>query len=488
MIKIYKINRSKYFLLFSILFFQSWTLQLDNQLNKLNNQTIAVIGTGYVGLVTGAGLAECGNRVICVDIDINKIAKLNLGEIPIYEPGLKELVDKNRALDRLIFTNNIEDAIKKSDIIFIAVGTPMSDDGAADLSYVESVISNISININNYKIICTKSTVPVGTGSWIRLLLTNSGIKNSMFDLVSNPEFLREGSAVKDFLYPDRIVLGSDSKKALDIMCDIYKPLVTNGSQYMLTNITTAETIKYVTNAFLATKLTFINEISNYCDAVGANVKDVAYSLGLDKRISPLFLKPGPGFGGSCFPKDIIALVHSSDQNNIDLKIVKAVIEANEIQKNKPVEKLLELMSIKNIGASLDNLEATNLSLKNITIAVLGLAFKDNTDDIRYSPAITTLKLLLNYGANIKAYDPAAMKNMQQEFPEINYCSSAYDAIKDADALILMTEWPEFANLDIKKIKSIMHGNIIVDARNMFDISELKKHDFDVKLFGIPYN
>ncbi len=432
---------------------------------------IAVIGTGYVGVVTGAGLAYFGHNVICVDSDVKKIALLQQGEIPIYEPGLKNIIDHAIDAGHLTFTNDIENTIQSVDVIFIAVGTPMAEDGSADLSAVENVVNTIAQNLNSYKVICTKSTVPIGTGAWIQSILEQRGINKDMFDIVSNPEFLREGSAINDFLEPDRVVIGTASERALGIMYDVYKPLFANGIPPVLTNTATSETIKYAANAFLAVKLSFINEIANLCDATGADVQAVAYAMGLDKRISPQFLKPGPGFGGSCFPKDSNALLYMSKQckDNVDLKVVEASLEANEQQKRKPIEKLLRLM---------------NNDIKGKTIAILGLSFKANTDDIRYSPAITTIKNLLENGAYVKAYDPIATENMRQLFSQINYCESLYATVTGADAIIVITEWDEFKYMDLEKIAGLVNNRVIIDARNIIDPDEMRRLDFTFDTIG----
>jgi UDPglucose 6-dehydrogenase len=441
--------------------------QLINDAKK-----IAIIGTGYVGIVTGAGLAEFGNSVVCADIEKKKIEMLQRGEIPIYEPGLKEIVDKNVTDLRLTFTTDVAQAIKQADVIFIAVGTPMQEDGSADLSYVLNVVNTIAQNINGFKIICTKSTVPIGTGAWIRNLLEDQGINPSSFVIVSNPEFLREGSAVSDFIHPDRIVIGAESEIALKIMQNIYGSLFKLGVKHVLTNVTTSETIKYASNAFLAVKLSYINEIANLCDANGADIKTVAYAMGLDKRISPLFLQPGPGFGGSCFPKDSQALLYMAQQKSLPLPVVQASLITNEMQKKIPAQKLLKLF---------------NYDINGKTIAILGLAFKANTDDVRSSPAISTIKELQKNGAYIKAYDPVAMENMHLQLPNIEYCSTLENAITHADALVIMTEWDEFKFMDLEKVGALMQSKILVDARNIINIDELKRLGFIFDNIGQSY-
>ncbi|MCA9770545.1 UDP-glucose/GDP-mannose dehydrogenase family protein [Candidatus Dependentiae bacterium] len=444
-------------------------------------QNIAVIGTGYVGLVTGAGLAEYGNTVICADIDDAKIQNLQIGIIPIYEPGLQELVIKNMEHRRLSFTSNVADAIQTNDVIFIAVGTPMGDDGNADMRAVNSVLQTIAQCIHSpkpenqhilnkrKKIIVIKSTVPVGTGQWARKQLEAMGISPDLFYMVSNPEFLKEGSAVHDFLYPDRIVIGTNHYYPYITMLDIYKAASEKNIFILETSIETAETIKYASNAFLAVKLSYINELANLCDKTGADIAIVAWGMGLDQRISQQFLQPGPGFGGSCFPKDSLALLRIAQKLGTDLHVVEASLIANEKQKRKPVEKLLHLM---------DN----NIAGK--TIAVLGLAFKANTDDIRYSPASTTVQMLLENGAFVQAYDPAAIQNMKKLFPNITYSSSAYEALNKADAAIIVTEWAEFSQLDLERVKNLLKTPIIVDTRNMLDPYALKQAGFAFSTMG----
>jgi len=434
---------------------------------------IAVVGTGYVGLTTGVGLAEIGNNVVCADIDIEKIEKLKNGEISIYEPGLESLVTKNCQTGRLVFTTDVESAIKKASIIFIAVGTPMGDDGSADLSFIESVAKTISDIINEHKYICIKSTVPVGTGEKIRSFLEENGVDSKLFDMVSNPEFLREGSAVNDFLYPDRIVIGVESDSARIVMNNIYKQFIENNVPLVFTNIATAETIKYASNAFLAVKISYINELSNLCDKTGAHISEVAYGMGLDHRISPYFLKPGPGFGGSCFPKDCSALLKISNDYKNQLLVVKAALDANEYQKDVAVTKLKALITKKQ-----------DASLKNKTVAILGLAFKANTDDVRYSPAQRTIELLLAENAHIKAYDSHASENMKKIYPNICYCSSSYEALDGSDACIIITEWDEFEDLDFEKALTLMNNPILIDARGIIDQKTVEDLGFNFDSIG----
>ena len=364
------------------------------------SKKITIIGTGYVGLVTGTGLADFGNRVICVDVDKAKIDMLNNGQIPIYEPGLKELVDKNFREGRLSFTTDIDRAIKESEVVFIGVGTPSKDNGEADLSYVETVIESIARNLDGYKVIVTKSTVPVGTNSWIKkTIIEKSGKKD--FDIVSNPEFLREGRAVHDVFHPDRVVIGYESERAKEIIQDIYKALYIIETPFLFCNLETAELIKYASNAFLATKITFINQIANLCEAVGADVHRVAKGMGMDGRISPKFLHPGPGYGGSCFPKDTKALVDIGDKHGVDMSLVREVIESNEKQKSRMVQKLERLFEGE---------------LKGKKIGILGLAFKAETDDMRESPSIVVFEELLKRGAVVVAHDPQGIENAKTIF------------------------------------------------------------------------
>jgi UDPglucose 6-dehydrogenase len=437
------------------------------------SHTITVIGSGYVGLVTGACLAEFGNNIICADVDITKIKKLKGGHLPIYEPGLEKIVSKNVNSGHLSFTTDVAQAIEDADVIFIAVGTPMGEKGTADLSALENVIETIAHTIHSFKVIVTKSTVPIGTGKWLKDTLTHTyGIDENLFAIVSNPEFLREGSAVNDFLYPDRLVIGTESDKAFKIITEVYDHLISNNTPYVFTNVVTAESIKYASNAFLAVKITYINEIANLCDATGADVGTVSYALGLDSRISNKFLRPGPGFGGSCFPKDTKALVLTAKELGLSLETVQAALTANERQKRQPFKKLFKL---------------TNQKIADKTIAVLGLAFKADTDDIRYSPAIKTIEKLLKYSAHVKAYDPEAMNNMAQIFPTITYCPSIEDAVCDADAIIIMTEWNEFKQMDLEHISTLVKQRIIVDTRNILDPAKLNELGFAFDNIGRSY-
>jgi UDPglucose 6-dehydrogenase len=421
-------------------------------------KNIAVIGTGYVGLVSGAGLADFGNQVVCADIDKSKIKLLKAGKIPIFEPGLKEVVNRNVKSNRLSFTTDISKAVRDSEVIFIGVGTPEGNDGEADLSAVYSVAEMIGNNLNSYKIICTKSTVPIGTGEKIVSIINKHKNNDVEFDYVSNPEFLREGAAVQDFLRPNRIILGATSQKALQIMQDVYSSLYINETPIIHTNIPTAETIKYANNAFLALKISYINEIANLCEAVGADVHIVAKAMGNDGRISPKFLHPGPGFGGSCFPKDTKALVSLSEKLNEPINTVAAAITTNYRQKKRMAEKLFKLMEYE---------------IKGKTIAVLGLSFKQMTDDVRESAAIDMIQCILDRSGIVKAYDPFAADNMKKHFPSIAYSVSWQAAVKNADAVAIMTEWHEFRALDLSELKSLMKSPLVLDTRNILSIPDL---------------
>ena len=429
---------------------------------------ICVVGTGYVGLVTGTCFAELGVNVTCVDNDAAKIETLNQGGVPIYEPGLRELIEKNTKEGRLSFTTDIGQAIGGSLVVFIAVGTPQGDDGAADLKYVYQVAETIGRDMTSYKVIVTKSTVPVGTGEKIRAIVERTQKSGIEFDVVSNPEFLREGSAIEDFLRPDRVVIGTESERASDIMKELYAPLYLIETPIILTNVPTAEMIKYASNAFLATKISFINEMANLCERVGANVQMVAKGMGMDKRIGPKFLHAGPGFGGSCFPKDTHALAKIAEDNGYDFQIVKAVIGVNEKQR--------EIMTAKII-------KALGGEVKGKTIACLGLTFKPNTDDIREAPAEVILGSLAAQGARIKAFDPAGMEAMKKVLPGIEYAEDAYQAAEGADGLILMTEWNQFRNLSLTRLKEAMAAPVMIDLRNVYRLAKMEEAGF--AYFGV---
>lgn len=429
---------------------------------------IAMVGVGYVGLVSGASLSDFGNEVICVDIDEEKISGLKKNILPIYEPGLFEIVKNNVEKGRLVFTTDLPEAIKNSEVIFIAVPTPSSSDGAVDLSYVFDVVDSIAKNINGFKVIVTKSTVEAGTGDKIKERMLSNGVEEDLFEVVSNPEFLREGSAVSDFMHPDRVVIGASSQRALEIMKDIYRPLYLIETPIVATDIRTAEMIKYASNAFLATKISYINEIANICELVGADVQVVAKAMGLDGRISPKFLHAGPGFGGSCFPKDTLALTKIAEKAGTRAIIVESVIEVNKRQKMKVVKKLLKFIP----------------NLKGKEIGILGLAFKPNTDDVRESPAIDVIREIISRGGFIKAYDPEAIEEMRKHFPEITYVASSIDALKGADAMIILTEWNEFRNMNLNQIKSIMKEPIIIDARNIYEPKQVINAGFKYDCIG----
>ena len=432
-------------------------------------RNICVIGTGYVGLVSGAGMADFGNSVVCADIDTEKIDMLKKGGIPIYEPGLKELVDRNVNAGRLTFSADIETSVRNAEVIFIAVGTPMGANGEADLKAVEAVATTIAKNLNGYKIICTKSTVPVGTGARLEALILQEKESDFEFDVVSNPEFLREGSAVKDFLHPDRVVLGVNTERAAEVMKQVYRSLFINETPMVITNVPSSEMIKYASNAFLAVKISFINEVANLADKVGADVHTIARAMGLDGRISSKFLHPGPGYGGSCFPKDTEALVYTGEQHGVDFQVVKAAIGANKNQRNIILAKAKELVP----------------DLKNKTVAILGLAFKANTDDVRDTPALEIIQGLEEAGATVKAYDPIAAENMKKFFlPNLDTRKSVLDTVQDADLVIILTEWNELRGLGLKELKSHLRSPNIVDARNILSIDQLKEFGFNYRNVG----
>jgi len=414
---------------------------------------IAVIGTGYVGLVTGAGLSDFGNDVICVDVDVKKIEALNSGRIPIYEPGLDTLVSKNVTEGRLRFTTNLAEAIATARAIFIAVGTPPKPDGAADLRYVEEVAHSIAQHMNGPKLVITKSTVPIGTGKVIDGIIAAHGGGHKA-SIVSNPEFLREGSAIEDFMQPDRVVIGASDDESAELMKEIYAPLHSLEVPFVVTNVESAELIKYAANGFLATKITFINEIAVICEKVGANVQDVALGMGLDTRIGPKFLQAGPGFGGSCFPKDTSAMAEISRRNGYDFQIMDAVLRVNDAVKLRMVEKIVD---------------ALGGDVKGKTVAFLGLAFKPETDDMRDSPAIPVINGLQERGAAVRAYDPQSMENAKAIFTGVSYFDDAYRTAEGADALVLATEWNEFRALNFDRIKRALRQPVIVDLRNIYD-------------------
>lgn len=429
---------------------------------------IGIIGTGYVGLVTGACFAEFGLFVTCVDKDAKKITALKKGIIPFYEPGLDELVKRNVKQGRLRFTTKIGKAVESSLAIFIAVGTPRRGDGSADLKYVEEVAGEIATHMDGYKVIITKSTVPVGTGGKIREIISKHLKGRTDFDIVSNPEFLREGSAIEDFMRPNRVVVGADSSQAIAIMKDLYKPLYLIEAPFVVTNIETAELIKYAANSFLATKISFINEMANLCEKVGADVHLVAKGMGLDQRIGPKFLHPGPGYGGSCLPKDTNALLKMAEEHGVQLGIVDAAVKANERQKELMIQKIKDAMGV----------------IRGKTIAVLGLSFKPNTDDTRDAPSQFIIHDLAKENVNIRAYDPVCRKEENKTMPKLKYCKDPYDAAKGADALIIMTEWNEFRNLELDRIKKLLKEPYFFDLRNIYDPQRMKEKGFHYYCVG----
>src|SRR6056297_2976995 len=444
---------------------------------------ITVIGTGYVGLVTGSCLSDFGHKITCVDNDKKKIARLLKGEIPIYEPGLEAIVERNAYYGRLNFSTDTAGAVRESDVIFIAVGTPPADDGSADLQYVEAVARDIARAMDGYRVIVDKSTVPIGTGakvrSWIREELDARGLDYD-FDVVSNPEFLREGSAVQDFTHPDRIVVGTESDRARDTMRQVYRVLYLNETPFIETNIETAEMIKYSANAFLAMKITFINEVANLSEKVGANVQDVARAMGRDGRISPKFLHAGPGYGGSCFPKDTRALAEIGKAAGARQYLIERTVESNEQQKHLMADKVSSALSA--AGAA-----SGDLSVK--TLAVLGLAFKPNTDDMRESPAITIISDLAAAGAHFRAYDPEAMEEaawrLEHVKDHVAFTADEYEAMDGADAVLILTEWNQFRNLDLQRVKELLRQPYFFDLRNIYNRPMLEELGFNYIGVGV---
>jgi UDPglucose 6-dehydrogenase len=427
---------------------------------------ICVIGTGYVGLVTGACFADLGNRVFCLDINEDRISKLRRNIMPIYEPGLEEIVERNVKAQRLFFTTDYEEALKNAEFAFIAVGTPSGVDGEADLQYVKDVVEKIADIVEHPLIVVNKSTVPVGTGDWVADIITKKrGERTLDFAVVSNPEFLREGSAIGDFMNPDRVVLGSLNHAAAEKVSQLYAPL---RAPVLISDIRTAEMIKYASNAFLATRISFINEIANICDELGADVREVADGMGLDKRIGRSFLDAGLGWGGSCFPKDVKALAHMAVLHNTHPQLLQAVMDINRNQRRRVVYKLRKVLG----GSFLDK-----------TIGILGLSFKPNTDDMREAPAVEIIHLLENEGAKIQAYDPQAMENAGKELPGITLCPDPYQMAEGTDALVLATEWNEFKQLDFERIHKLMRTPVLVDGRNQWDSKRLREMGFTY--FGI---
>lgn len=424
---------------------------------------IAIIGTGYVGLVTGACFAEFGVNVTCVDKDEEKVKALCEGRPTIYEPGLETLITKGIRDGRLRFTSNLREAIEQALVIFIAVGTPSAENGAADLSQVEEVARQIGHYLNGYKVIVTKSTVPAGTGEMVRRIINENTTGEFRFSVASNPEFLREGAAIEDFMRPDRIVIGCSDSEAIAILKDLYSPLYLINIPFVITSVETAELIKYASNAFLATKISFINEISELCDRLGCDVYDVARAMGLDHRIGPEFLHPGPGYGGSCFPKDTKALYHLGTTLGCDLKLVKSVVEVNRRQQERMIEKIQGML-----GGNLNGR----------VVGVLGLAFKPNTDDIRESPAIYIISRLLEMGVVVKATDPAAIEPASRLLTDVTFCADEYETAKGTELLIFLTEWNQYRKLDLEKIRGLMLRPAIADLRNIYDPTHLRNLGF----------
>lgn len=421
----------------------------------MNN--VCIIGSGHVGLVTGVCLAELGNKVICVDNDVHKIKGLKEGKMPFYEPGLEDLVHRNKNNGRLSFTTCIEEGAKASEIIFISVGTPQKPDGTADMTPVEEVTWEISQTIDNYKVVVEKSTVPVKTGKWIsKKLNSNRGVA---CDVVSNPEFLREGSALNDFMNPDRIVIGTTSKRATKIMTELYKPLK---APIIITDIETAELIKHASNCFLALKISFINAVATICQKTGGDVVQVAEGMGYDRRIGRAFLNAGVGYGGSCFPKDLAAFIKIAEDADYDFKLLKAVREINDFQQQQIIDKARSQLH----------------TLTEQTIGILGISFKPHTDDIREAPAIYIIEKLQEAGAKVKVYDPQAMGKAREVLVDVEYCQNPYEVAEGCDALIIITEWDEFRDMDLKRIKLLLRQPIIIDGRNVYDPQEMRKLGF----------
>jgi len=431
---------------------------------------ISVIGTGYVGLVTGACFAEFGVNVLCMDTDAKRIARLEKGDVPFYEPGITELVAKGISQSRLSFTTDLTRAVDHGQVIFIAVGTPPKKDGSADLSYVEEVGRGIARNMTSYKVIVTKSTVPVGTGDLLKKVITASQPKKVLFDVASNPEFLREGSAIEDFMRPNRVVIGSESEQAAQIMKDLYRPLYLLETPFVVTDVPTAEMIKYASNAFLATKISFINEIATLCERVGADVQMVSKGMGLDHRIGSKFLHAGPGFGGSCFPKDLTALVQMGDRAGYPMQIAGAAATVNTQQRERMIAKIKEALG----------------DLKGAVVGILGLSFKPNTNDLREAPALAIAQELMKQGATVRAYDPAALEEATQTLAGMIPCRDPYEVSTGVDALILMTEWNEFRNLDFSKLKTLMRRPILLDLRNVYESTRVTGFGFRHISVGRP--
>ena len=434
---------------------------------------VCVVGSGYVGLVTGACLADFGIHVVGVDKDRAKVETLRAGKIPIYEPGLKTLVAKNSAEGRLSFTTELGPAIEESKAVFIAVGTPPRPDGSADLTFIREVAEQIGEHLNGFKVVVTKSTVPTGTGRMIEEIIAETAARSGHetdFAVVSNPEFLREGSAIEDFMSPERVVIGSRDRRAVEVMLDIYAPLKNADVPFVIAGVETAELIKYASNGFLATKISFINEIASLCEELDADVETVARGMGLDSRIGPKFLATGPGFGGSCFPKDTLAVAQMARDLGLSFRIIEAVLAVNQEVKQRMVEKIARAFG----------------ELRGATVAVLGLSFKPNTDDMRDSPAIPIVLGLLARGASVRAYDPAAMEAARGDLPEITYCDNAYEAADGADGVVIITEWNQFRSLEWGRMAELLTRPLAVDLRNLYDPARMAREGFRYVSVGRP--
>jgi UDPglucose 6-dehydrogenase len=429
---------------------------------------IAVVGTGYVGLVSGACFAEFGNYVTCVDSDSAKIGKIEAGEMPIYEPGLDALVAKNVREGRLFFTTDIVSAVEKSLVVMLAVGTPSTSDGSADMSQIEAVATEIARALNGYKVVVTKSTVPVGAAGYIKKIIDENKHASCRFSVAANPEFLREGAAINDFMRPDRVVIGCTDEEAVEILKDLYRPLYLIETPFVITTPASAEMIKYASNTFLATKISFINEIANLCDLLGADVHDVARGMGMDKRIGSKFLHPGPGFGGSCFPKDVRALAALARQAGYELKVASAVLDVNELQTASVINRIRRAVP----------------DLEGKTIALLGLSFKPETDDLREAPSLRIVSDLHDAGAYVRAYDPAAMEPARSLLENVTFCEDEYDAARASDALVVVTEWNQFRSLDLNRLKSVMQQLNIIDLRNIYEPETIRAAGFNYVSMG----
>jgi UDPglucose 6-dehydrogenase len=431
---------------------------------------ICVVGSGYVGLVTGACLADFGVQVVGVDKDHAKVEALSQGKVPIYEPGLETLVQKNMEEGRLRFSTELGPAIEEAQAVFIAVGTPPKSDGSADLTFIREVASSIAQHLNGYKIIVTKSTVPIGTGKMIEQIVREGAGNKHKFAVVSNPEFLREGSAIEDFMHPDRVVIGTSDPKAAEVMLDVYSPLVAADVPFIITGVETAELIKYASNGFLATKISFINEVATICEAWGADVEVVAKGMGLDSRIGPKFLSAGPGYGGSCFPKDTRAVAQIARDQGLKFRIIEAVLEVNEGTQARMLTKIEHALE----------------SLAGKTVGVLGLSFKPNTDDIRESPALPIVQGMLDRGASVRAFDPEAMEGCRPLFPTVHFCENAYEVAEGADALVIVTEWNQFRKLELDRLQRALRRPLVVDLRNLYEPEKMAAAGFEYVSIGRP--